>query len=118
MPSCIPNFKNDGRTEQRKLLLLDGGYDYCPVSALLVFYVFSHHALVGGDVRTWMGLRQHRRGSEGQEDHIWYCCWWHPTELYASGVAGIMGEQIPNRFEVYAKFCQMDYLGGKLTGGC
>ena len=49
---------------------------------------------------------------------IWYYCWWHPTELYASGVAGIMGEQIPNRFEVYAKFCQMDYLGGKLTGGC
>ena len=73
---------------------------------------------MGGDVRIWMGLRQHRRGSEGQEDHIWYYCWWHPTELYASGVAGIMGEQIPNRFEVYAKFCQMDYLGGKLTGGC
>lgn len=93
-------------------------YDFCPVSTLLVFYVFSHHALVGGDVRIWMGLRQHRRGSEGQEDHIWYYCWWHPTELYASGVAGIMGEQIPNRFEVYAKFCQMDYLGGKLTGGC
>lgn len=93
------------------------GYDYCPVSTLLVFYVFSHHALVGGDVRIWMGLRQHRRGSEGQEDHLvlllvasgralcQWCCRYH-------------GRANSQPFEVCAKFCQMDYLGGKLTGGC
>lgn len=117
MPSCILNFKNDGRTEQRKLLLLDA--DMIIVQSPLFWYSMS--SLI---MRWWEETFAHgwAYGSIGEalkgKKIIWYYCWWHPTELYASGVAGIMGEQIPNRFEVYAKFCQMDYLGGKLTGGC
>ena len=40
-----------------------------------------------------------------------------PTDVYTSGACGITDKDILNRFKVSAGFCNMEYLGGRLTGG-
>lgn len=114
LAALYPDFQIDVKAEQEKLL----NADVIIVQSPLFWYSMSALTL-----RWWEEVFAHgwAYGSEGTalkgKKIVFGITAGAPTEVYASNAMGITDKEILNRFKVSATFCNMEYLGGKLTGG-
>lgn len=109
-----PDFKIDVKAEQQKLL----DADVIIIQSPLFWY--SASSLI---MRWWEETMAHgwAYGSTGTalkgKKILFGITAGAPTEVYTSGACGITDKDILNRFKISAGFCNMEYLGGRLTGG-
>ncbi|MDD7303547.1 MAG: NAD(P)H-dependent oxidoreductase [Bacteroidaceae bacterium] len=114
LAALYPDFKIDVEAEQQKLLAADTIIVQAPL------FWYSMPALV---MRWWEEVFTHgwAYGSTGTalkgKRIVFGITAGGPTEAYANNVMGITDQDILNRFRVSATFCNMEYLGGKFTGG-
>lgn len=114
LAELYPDFKIDVEAEQKKLL----DADIIIVQSPLFWYSMSSIVM-----RWWEETFAHgwAYGSTGTalkgKKIVFGITAGAPTEVYTGGVMGITDQDILNRFKVSANFCNMEYLGGKFTGG-
>lgn len=114
LAKLYPDFKIDVKAEQQKLL----DADVIIIQSPLFWY--SASSLV---MRWWEETMAHgwAYGSTGTalkgKKIVFGITAGAPTDVYTSGACGITDKDILNRFKISAGFCNMEYLGGRLTGG-